>query len=47
MYLIVDLRTSQTVATRRALQTARNCANKRNLAYGAVRYIVMVQMPTI
>ena len=47
MFIIRDLHTSQTVATRETLQAARNRAAKLNLAYGAHRYIAMVATSTI
>ena len=40
MYQIIDIKTKQVVATKATRKAASNMANRLDLQYGAIRYIV-------
>lgn len=40
MYQVIDIKTGQVVATRSKRVAARRIADRKDLAYGAIRYLV-------
>jgi hypothetical protein len=40
MYQVIDIKTNQVVATKSTLIAASKLANRKDLAYGAIRYVV-------
>lgn len=46
MYQIIDIQTKQVIATRATRIAARRLADRKDQAYGAIRYIVRLVIET-
>lgn len=46
MYQVIDIQTKQVIATKKTRIAARRLADRKDLAYGAIRYIVRLVIET-
>ena len=46
MYQVIDIQTKQIVATKSTRVAARRLADRKDLAYGAIRYVVRLVIET-
>lgn len=46
MYQVIDIKTNEVIATRSSRIAARRLADRKDLSYGAIRYIVRLVIET-
>lgn len=46
MYEVIDIKTKEVVATKKTRNAARRVADRKDLEYGAVRYVVRLVIET-